>query len=336
MPVLSFDDRLQDHHCPDCSDDPIVVALVNNMPDSALRTTEQQFRELLGAASNNVAVRLRLFSLPELPRSQAGRSHIEQYYEDFNKLWASQIDGLIVTGTEPRAPALTDEPYWATLRRLVDWAEDQTLSAIWSCLAAHAVVLHRDGIVRRALPEKLVGVFDCTKAGNHAIVFDAPARWRVPHSRNNDIPGDALLSKGYRIISSSADAGVDVFVAQRRSLFVFFQGHLEYDPGALLREYRRDIGRFLAGKKDSYPKIPHDYVDDDTAKALTAYRDATLRNREIDPLSRFPTVLERKLAHSWRPIAICIYANWLSYLTRERARIRKPSKIGCPDGAQAS
>jgi hypothetical protein len=29
---------------------PLVIGLVNNMPDAALQTTEQQFTELLGAA----------------------------------------------------------------------------------------------------------------------------------------------------------------------------------------------------------------------------------------------------------------------------------------------
>jgi homoserine O-succinyltransferase/O-acetyltransferase len=36
-----------------------------------------------------------------------------------------------------------------------------------------------------------------------------------------------------------------MFVKYNRSLFVLLQGHPEYDSATLLREYRRDVGRFL-------------------------------------------------------------------------------------------
>lgn len=311
---------LQGRQSRDCDGDPIVIGLVNNMPDAALRTTERQFRELLCAASHDVKVSLRLFSLPEVPRSDAGRSHVDQHYEDISELWASHLDGLIVTGTEPRAATLTDEPYWPTLAKLVDWAECHTISAVWSCLAAHGTVLHIDGIVRLPLGEKLVGVFECIRATDHAIMFNAPPRWRVPHSRYNGLPEEALVAKGYRILSWSADAGADMFVAQRKSLFLFLQGHLEYDPGALFREYRRDVGRFLAGERNSYPEIPRDYFGEDTAAAFVTFRHEALRNRDINLLSSFPDVAAGKLPCPWRGSAVRIYANWLSYLIEQRFR----------------
>jgi homoserine O-succinyltransferase/O-acetyltransferase len=307
----------------DCDDDAIVIGLINNMPDPALRSTERQFRELLAAASRNVAVSLRLFSLPELPRSEAGRSHVDQHYENIGELWTSQIDGVIVTGTEPRATALTDEPYWCALTRLIDWTKGHTISTIWSCLAAHAAVLHLDGIVRRALGEKLVGVFDCTKADDHAIMFDAPPRWRVPHSRYNDLPEDTLVSRGYRILSRSVDAGADMFVEERESLFVFLQGHLEYDPGALYREYRRDIGRFLSDRIISYPEMPRGYFDEDTTAALAAFREQALRKRNTDLLASFPPVAEGGLGYSWHEPARYIYGNWLSYLLEQKSKRRR-------------
>ena len=279
----------------DCNDDRIVIGLVNNMPDAALRSTERQFWELLSAASGNFAVCLRLFSLPELPRSEDGRAYVDQHYEDSSELWASRLDGLIVTGTEPRAAALTDEPYWRALTKLVDWAQGHTISTIWSCLAAHAAVFHLDGIIRRALDEKLVGVFHCTRAAEHSIVFDMPSRWRVPHSRYNELPEDILASRGYRILSRSVDTGADMFAAERDSLFLFLQGHLEYDPEALYREYRRDATRFLSGKRNSYPELPRGYFDEDTTAALAAFREEALRNRNIDLLSSFPTITEEKL-----------------------------------------
>ncbi len=320
MPMLSASSFSQEPRPRDDAGEPIVIGLVNNMPDAALQTTERQFRELFFAASHNLAVRLRLFSLPEVPRADAGRSHVSQHYEDISELWASHLDGLIVTGTEPRAPALPDEPYWPTLTKLVDWAEDHAISTVWSCLAAHAAVLHIDGIGRRAFPEKLTGVFDCTKATDHPIVVGAPSRWRVPHSRYNELPEEALVSRGYRILSRLPGIGADMFVKQRRSLFLFVQGHLEYDPGALLREYRRDIRRFLAGERDSYPEMPRGYFDEDAAPALAAFRRQALGNRSIDLLLTFPAIAEGKLTHPWLGPAVRIYANWLSYLVEQRSR----------------
>src|SRR5438105_15888187 len=92
----------------------IDIGLVINMPDAALEATERQFHALLDAAADGIVVRLRLFALPDVPRSAAGRRHVSRY-SDIANLWNSSLDGLIVTGTEPMAPSLKDEPYWRSL-----------------------------------------------------------------------------------------------------------------------------------------------------------------------------------------------------------------------------
>jgi len=301
--------------------EPIVVGFVNNMPDAALRTTERQFRELLSAASWNLAVCLRFFSLPDLPRSEAGRLHLSQNYEDIRELSSTHLDGLIVTGTEPRASALPDEPYWGSLVKLIEWAEGHTSSTVWSCLAAHAAVLQNDGIGRRLLGKKLSGVFDCVKVTDHPILAGVASQWRVPHSRHNEVPEEELVAKGYCILSRSAEAGADIFVKQTKNLSIFVQGHPEYDPEALLREYRRDIGRFLSGERDNYPEMPRGYFDAGMAAALSGFQTEASRKRNIDLLSRFPAGQgEGRLDHPWRTPAVRIYANWLSYLAERKFR----------------
>src|SRR5215471_15538770 len=97
---------------------PIVIGLVNNMPDAALQNAERQFCSLLSAAAGGIPIRLRLFYLPEFQRQNWDRSLGDHGYEDIRELWTAHIDGLIVTGTEPRAAALADEPYWAILTKL--------------------------------------------------------------------------------------------------------------------------------------------------------------------------------------------------------------------------
>jgi len=309
---------------PEPCDEPIVIGLVNNMPDTALRATERQFHDLLLEASYSRVVQLRHFSLPELQRAEAVQSHINEKYEDLNELWASRIDGLIVTGTEPQKAALTDEPYWRTLTKLIDWTADHTISTVWSCLAAHAAVLHLDGIERRRLPRKLSGVFGCVKRADHSVVAGINPRWNVPHSRYNDLPEEALIARGYCVLSRSSQTGVDLFVGNRDSLDVFFQGHPEYEPDTLLREYRRDVGRYLSREIDIYPELPCGYFDDDAVAALAAFQHDALHKREQNLLSNFPFArVERNLAYKWRGPAVSIYANWMSFVADRKYHGRR-------------
>ena len=69
---------------------------------------------------------------------------------------------------------------------------------------------------------------------------------------------------GYRLLTRSAAAGADAFVREEQggSLFVFFQGHPEYETDTLAREYRRDVGRFLRGEREHYPAAPEGYFND--------------------------------------------------------------------------
>jgi homoserine O-succinyltransferase len=298
--------------------EPIVIGLVNNMPDAALRTTERQVRDLLSRAAGDMLVSLRIFSLPELPRSEAGRLHVGQFHEPAAALWTSRVDALIVTGTEPKAVTLEEEPYWPTLTRLVDWAEEHTTSTIWSCLAAHGAAHYLDGIERQPLDGKLFGVFECDKASDHPLVDGGPARWCVPHSRYNELPEPALVSAGYRVLTRSPEVGADMFVKERKSLFLFLQGHPEYDATALFGEYRRDIRRFLAGDSDCYPNLPQGYFNRETAEAMMAFRERALRQRDIALLPSFPATAGRHLAAPWRPVATHLYSNWLNYLIERR------------------
>ena len=167
------------------------------MPDAAIEATERQFTDLIRAATPKAVVLLKLFAMPEVPRGETARTALAERYRDIAELWQTPLDGLIVTGTEPRAKSLMDEPYWETLSKVVDWAKDHTASTIWSCLAAHAAVLHSDGIERRALKRKRFGVFDCRLAADHPMTKHFPEPLWVPHSRYNDLPEQALASCGY-------------------------------------------------------------------------------------------------------------------------------------------
>jgi homoserine O-succinyltransferase len=296
----------------------IHIGLINNMPDAALRATERQFLALLDSAANGVMVRLSLYALPDVPRTMEGQRHVS-CYSSIENLWDSHLDGLIVTGTEPRAPNLTDEPYWGSLTKVLEWAEQNTHSTIWSCLAAHAAILHLDGIGRRRLADKRFGLFECMRASDHQLTARVPSAFQVPHSRWNDIPANELTDCGYRIITRAKDGSVDAFVKQRKSLFVFFQGHPEYEANTLLLEYRRDVGSYLRGERNAYPPMPHRYFDRDTTALLTSLQDRALSDRRMELLADFPAVqVEKRIANAWHSMAAPVYGNWLAYLCAQK------------------
>jgi homoserine O-succinyltransferase/O-acetyltransferase len=309
----------------------VTVGLINNMPDTALEATERQFSDLVHSSARKTVVRLLLFSIPQVPRGAAARRDMAARYRDVSEMWDTRLDGLIVTGNEPKSKNLKDEPYWTALAQVIDWARQNTYSTIWSCLAAHAAVLHSDGIERVALPDKLSGVFDCAPAGAHPMLLGVRLPMHVPHSRSNGLPGRALKAAGYHILTRSAAVGVDMFVRQERSFHLFLQGHPEYEADTILREYRRDVGRYLRGERDRYPAMPRGYFDDEARAMLEAFRKRALAERSGDLIKSFPIRrleaglgLEAGFGSGWRASAIAIYENWFDYLKGRKAERRSP------------
>jgi homoserine O-succinyltransferase len=296
--------------------DCVRIAFLNNMPDSALEDTEIQFFELLDAASGEIPVRVKLHSLSGVPRGDRGTQHLNSFYFSTDDLLNSSVDAVIMTGTEPRQADLRNEPYWSALTSVLDWAESNTVSTILSCLAAHAGVLHSDGISRHPLSDKQFGVFDFTKVTNHQLTAGAGERVRFPHSRWNEVRADELTASGYRVLTQSSEGGVDSFVKKKkRSLFVHFQGHPEYGAQTLLKEYRRDVKRFLRAERETYPSMPQGYFDATAAGLFTEFRDIVLSDRREELMEGFPeAALMNSLENTWHSSARSTYRNWLQYV----------------------
>jgi homoserine O-succinyltransferase len=293
----------------------LTIGILNSMPEAAVRSTERQFGELLtGAAGLDIPLRLQWFSLQ--PR--------DGYYGSLHDLWATHhLDGLIATGTEPRAVYLNEEPYWDAFTKTVHWALTHTTSAVWSCLGAHAAVLYLDNVQRSLFPRKLHGVFNTTKLDQHPLLAYTDPTWGVPHSRWNDLPIQTLLSRGYRLLTEAGEAGADLFVKTcGRSLFVFFQGHPEYDARALMREYRRDVLRFLTGERPDYPALPAHYFDLVTERGLHALRARAItgHNPDISMVDFQFLVGKADLGATWKSTAVQLYRNWFTMLVAQRAR----------------
>jgi len=294
------------------------VALVNNMPDAAMRATELQFARLLKAAAGALDVRLRLFSLGTIPRGEDTRARMAGFYDDAASLPSAKIDALIITGAEPVAPDLRQEQYWPELTKLIDWARAGTISTLFSGLAAHSAVLHLDAIAHRPLRQKLSGIYDSSRVADDPLFFGTRAAVPVPHSRKTDIAESDLVGRGYRVLSRLSNGQVDIFTRDfpGQSRFIFFQGHPEYDPGTLGREYLRDVTRFVCGEGAESPAIPENYFDRATEDRLFE-----LRPRNQADLARCQEIVTDALPRqAWRANSVKLFGNWLTMVAAAKAR----------------
>jgi len=301
-------------------EEPLQVALVNNMPDAAVEATEAQFSRLLRRAAPGAALHLRRYGLASATRSETARRQMARSHEDVAALYARGADLLIVTGTEPRAERLESEPFFDDMARLVDWARGNTLGAVWSCLAAHVAVLAMDGLQRRRAAEKFSGIYRCEIIGDWAFE-GAGATILAPHSRYNGLAREELESRGYHVASFSREVGVDCFWRREPSLFLFAQGHPEYDADTLAREFRRDALRFAGGRGARFPPPPANYFSQATCGALA---ELALRAADLGPRGFAPR-LDRILAQErpkagWGGDAGLLYRNWLNTATAAKKR----------------
>jgi homoserine O-succinyltransferase len=296
----------------------LTVGLINNMPDAAFEATESQFRTLLNAAATG-PLELRLSGLPEVPRGAAAAAHFADSYWPLEDFLAEPPDALIVTGTEPLAADLRAEPYWERFTQLVDWSTARGLRSVWSCLAAHAAVLHLSGIVRQRLGEKCFGVFDHSVA-QHPLMQQITAPLATPHSRWNDLPVEQLRRAGYTILSERQSIGANVFVMQRGGAqMLFLQGHPEYQSDTLLKEYRRDIGRYVRARQPSYPTLPQGYLPPVAISLLEDFRKRAETERRPQIMADFPeSTLRASLVPTWREGAVQLYRNWLASVCADR------------------
>lgn len=308
----------------------ISIALINNMPDAALEDTESQFFDLLNnAAADSSVVQIKLYSLPEIPRTERGEAHLNENYFDIDDLLNNRFDGVIVTGTEPCHSDLKSERYWPALSRVLDWAERNTHSAVLSCLAAHASVLYSDGISRHQLGEKQFGVFEYKKKTDNHLIKHLVEVVHTPHSRWNEVSEAELLECGYTILTSSSRDGVNSFAKQKRdSLFVHFQGHPEYSTETLLKEYRRDIKRYLRHERETYPSMPQGYFTVAVARMLTDFRNAVLCDPGDNIMTSFPELpINEPPRNTWAASSFGIYRNWLDYLVSKKAARSVPVAV---------
>ncbi|QKT03855.1 homoserine O-succinyltransferase [Ectothiorhodospiraceae bacterium 2226] len=289
------------------------IGLLNMMPDAALAATERQFFRLVGESNQIAQFYVHPFTLPELPRGDEARAHVERYYETFDQVREQGLDALIITGANVVGPELATQPFWEPLIRVIDWAYENVTSTLCSCLATHAVMQFRYGERRRPMGYKRWGVYSHRVAATHPLVAGVNTRFDVPHSRFNDISRAQFEAAGLHVLAESAEAGVHLAVSEDGFRLVFFQGHPEYDTISLLKEYKREVGRYVAGDRADYPPFPENYFTLQTQAMLDEYRDqldAALA-RGATPPALPEALMAPRLDNTWHDTAEAIINNWV-------------------------
>ena len=290
------------------------VGFLNMMPDAALQATERQFIRLVGACNRIAQFYVYPFSLPGLERGQQAEQYIERYYSRFEDLREAGLDALIITGANVANPEVAAEPFWGPLVEVVDWAREHVPSVLCSCLATHALVRHLHGIERRPLPRKRWGVYSHrVHTRDHPLLREINTRFDVPHSRHNDISREQFEAAGLAVLVESEEAGVHMAASADQFRIIYFQGHPEYDVHSLLKEYKREVHRFVEGDLPVPPPFPEHYFNAQAEALARDYVEEAARASEAG--HRIPETLERDvtplLDNTWGDTAKAIVNNWL-------------------------
>ncbi len=308
------------------------IGLLNMMPDAALEATERQFFRLVGESNQIAQFYMHPFSIANLPRSSRGQQHVESFYESFEQIKAQGLDALIITGANVTGPELSEQPFWAPLIDVIDWAYENVTSTLCSCLATHAVMEFRYAQKRRPLGYKRWGVYSHNVTNlDHPLVTGVNTRFDVPHSRFNQIDQAQFESAGLHVLVNSTEAGVHLAVSEDQFRLVFFQGHPEYDRISLLKEYKREVLRYCNNETESYPPFPDNYFSPQSQAILNEHKSRLNAARDAGrAIPEFPERLVSQHVHNtWHDTAEAIINNWIGQVYQiTHIDRKKPFKNG--------
>ena len=294
------------------------IGLLNMMPDAALQVTEHQFMQLVGNSNQIAQIFVHPFTVPGLARSPETQAYIDKYYTTFEQLCNDGLDALILTGANVSNPRLELEPFWEPLTKVMEWAAERVTSVLCSCLATHSLMKYRYKIDRQLLPQKKWGVYSyrVTRA-EHPLLKGINTRFDVPHSRYNTITHEQFESAGLTILIDSPKDGVHMAVSPDQFRNIYLQGHPEYHTNSLLKEYKREVIRYLNDERD-LPPCPENYFSSEAKAIANSYiAGAEHAKQKGNTIPDFPEdEIFPFLDNTWCDTGKAIFNNWLGLVYR--------------------
>ena len=257
---------------------PIQILILNLMP-----LKEETELQLLRSLSNTpLQVDVTFMTMSSHESKNTSTSHLNKFYLTFDQIKDKKFDGMIITGAPVENMEFEEVDYWEELVTIMNWSDQNVTSTIYLCWAAQAGLYHHYGLQKKALPEKMFGLF-WHRVLNRKIplVRGFDDVFLAPHSRHTEVPlEDIRACERITILAESEEAGFFLGMAKGgRQIFVM--GHPEYDRITLDGEYRRDT------EKGMDIQLPKNY-----------YKDNDCSNK--------PLLM-------WRAHANNLYTNWLNY-----------------------
>ncbi|HKM04092.1 MAG TPA: homoserine O-succinyltransferase [Lachnospiraceae bacterium] len=257
---------------------PLRVGILNLMPIK--QDTELQ---LLRALSNTpLQVDISFINVKSHVSLNTSANHLNKFYTTFEEVKDLYFDGFIITGAPVEQMEFEKVDYWDELCEIMDWTKDHVTSTLHICWGAQAAFYHYFGIQKKALSEKIFGLYEHTVANRKIpLVRGFDDVFFAPHSRHTTVSAEDLHNcKEVTVLAESEEAGVFLALSHE-GRHVFVMGHPEYDRITLNNEYTRDIEKGLS------VDVPKNYFKGD------------------DPSVK-PNL-------TWRAHSNILYTNWLNY-----------------------
>lgn len=299
------------------------IGLLNMMPDNAIEATERQFFRVIGHSNEIAQFYMHPFSLSKIKRSKKAQEHIDKYYKTFEQIKEQGLDALIITGANIKTQP-EEEPFYEQLKEVIEWSYKNVTSTLYSCLATHIVMNLKYKQKRHFIGKKCWGVFSHKVIEKtHPLVNGVNTRFDVPHSRFNEIKREQFIASDMKILAESS-VGVHLAVSSDLLRMILFQGHPEYDTISLLKEYKREIQKYIKGEIKKYPPMPENYLGKQAKAILKEYKNK-LKTKELS-LEDFPeNIIAKNIDNTWHDTATAIINNWVGcvYQTTHKD-IKKP------------